>query len=244
MLISVIMPYFRKEKYIFSSVKSVLNQSYKKFELILVDDEVTESSSKILKKIQFLDKRIILLKNKKNLGAGLSRNKAIIRSRGKYIAFIDADDIWKKDKLKIQLNFMERISSKISHTSYIIHQNNRPQKIKKARKLNFKDLLHNCDIGLSTVMINKKLIKNIKFPSIKTKEDYILWLKITKKGISVDALNKQLTLWNDTQNSLSSSTLQKLADGYKVYRKYLKLNFITSLYYISCLSLNYIKKNL
>lgn len=243
MLISVIIPYFKKEKYIFSSVKSVLNQSYKKIELILVDDELSEFSFKLLNKIKLMDKRIKIIRNKKNYGAGISRNHGIKVSKGEYIAFLDADDLWKKNKLSEQYFFMRKNSSKICHTSYLILKNKKPHKIRKAKKQNYKNLRFSCDIGLSTVMIKKELIRFMKFPNLRTKEDYALWLKITRKGITIDALEKVLVSWNDVDNSLSSSVLQKIKDGYLVYRKYMKLGLISSIYHLSLLSLNYLKKS-
>jgi teichuronic acid biosynthesis glycosyltransferase TuaG len=135
---------------------------------------------------------------------------------------------------------------KISHTSYyIINHKNKIIGKRKARDLNYRQLLNSCDIGLSTVMMEKKLIKkDIKFASIKTKEDYILWLKITLNKNIIVALPHNLTKWRKLDNSLSSSKLQKIKDGYLVYRKYMNFNKFKSIFYLSLLSINYLLKKI
>ena len=101
-----------------------------------------------------------------------------------------------------------------------------------------------CDIGLSTVVAEKKIFtKSFKFPNQKTKEDFVLWLKILKKNIQIIGIDKNLTSWYSTKNSLSSSSIQKIKDAFKVYSKYMKFNFIKSVYFTLILSLNFFKKN-
>jgi teichuronic acid biosynthesis glycosyltransferase TuaG len=154
------MPYFQKRKYITSSVNSVLNQSYKNFELIIIYDDNNKNDLNLISKIKNKDKRIKLIINKKNLGVGFSRNIAIKKSKGKFIAFIDSDDLWKKNKLKKQLNFMIKNKYNFSHTSYdIVNNNILSNKKKIAKDLTYQELLKSCDIGLSTVIIKKNLIK-------------------------------------------------------------------------------------
>ena len=112
------------------------------------------------------------------------------------------------------------------------------------KKLYYKDILNSCDIGLSTVMINLNFMKknNFKFPKIKTKEDYVLWLKILKKTSFIKGINKNLTNYRKTKNSLSSNSFVNILNGYKVYRDYMKMGIIESLYRLIILSTNYLKK--
>ena len=226
-LVSVIVPYYNKKIYIYKTVKSILRQSYQNFEIIIIYDDDKEDIAS-LKKVLKLDKRIFLIRNSKNIGAGLSRNKGIKISRGDFIAFLDSDDIWFSDKLKLQLRFMQKNNSDFSFTSYDIIDDN---------------LVKSCDIGLSTVILKRKLFNNYyRFPNLKTKEDYVYWLKLAKKGIGMYGLNRSLTKWRATENSLSSNSKQKMLDAFLVYRKYLEFSLIKSLWCVIVLSSNYILK--
>ena len=244
-LISVIIPYFKKKKFIKETIKSVLDQTYQNFEIIIVYDDIDHQDLPYLNKIKNFDKRINLIINKKNMGAGISRNIAINYSKGNFIAFLDSDDIWKKSKLEKQVEFMKQNSLIVSHTSYdIINNYKKIIKTRKARSFHaVNDLLKSCDIGLSTVIISKKIKElDLQFPNLKTKEDFVLWLSILKKNIPIIAFNKNLSYWRKLDNSLSTSVLQKLIDAYRVYNKHMNFNFIKSLYYVLCLSINFLKK--
>tara|TARA_B110000196_G_C21118276_1_gene651749 strand:- start:1436 stop:1858 length:423 start_codon:yes stop_codon:yes gene_type:complete len=132
-----------------------------------------------------------------------------------------------------------------SHTSYeIIDYKNKIIGKRIARNFyNLNDLLKSCDIGLSTVLLNRSIfIDKFKFPDLRTKEDFVFWLNLLRKNIIIMGLDEKLTLWRKLNNSLSSSVLQKLMDGYKVYHKYMKFNFFKSIYYLFCLSFNYLRK--
>ena len=245
-LVSIIIPYFKKKDYILDAINSILNQTYQNFEIIIVYDDIDKSELSLIYKIQKVDKRIKVLINKKNLGAGLSRNYAIKNSNGKYIAFLDADDIWNVEKLKKQVSIMEQKNLSITHTSYmILDKNNNHANIRLAKNLDYKKLLKSCDVGLSTVMIKKDLFsKKNKFSNLKTKEDYVLWLLLTKSGYIFHPIKEILTSWRISQNSLSSPVLRKFIDGFNVYYKYMKFSFIKSIFLLIQLSLNYLWKNL
>ena len=245
-LVSVIMPYYKKKKYIELAVNSVIQQTYKNFELIIVHDDENKEDLNFLKNLIKKDKRIKLYINKKNLGAGESRNKGIKLSQGSLIAFLDADDLWTRNKLKKQIFFMKKNLVDISHTSYhIINSDNKIIGSRRAKDMNHKLLLNSCDIGLSTVIMKKKLITNkIKFANINTKEDYVLWLKITLNNKKIFALKNNLTKWRKLNDSLSASKIQKLYDGYLVYRKYMNFSLAKSFICLLLLSFNYGLKEL
>ena len=246
-LVSAIIPYYKKKKFFSRTLKSVLNQTYKNLEIIIIYDDDDTDELFFLKKLINKDKRIKLLVNKKNLGAGLSRNKGIKNSNGRFIAFIDADDIWLKAKITVQLKFMIENDYSATHTNYkIIDEKDQIIGIQKSRDIfKFENLIKSCDVGLSTVMIDRlKLVGNIKFPSLKTKEDFILWLRLLKKGVHLKSLDQELVNWRKNKNSLSSSILQKLKDGYLVYNKYLGYSILKSLYYLVVLSVNSVLKKL
>ena len=244
-LVSIIIPYYKKKEYILKTINSILNQSYSQFEIIIIYDDENLSDLNYLDKLFKSEKKIKIIKNSRNIGAGFSRNKGIENAKGDFIAFIDADDIWKKNKLEYQINFMIKEKLEFSHTSYeIIDKNDKVLGKRISRNfIKVDDLIKSCDIGLSTVIFRKKIIDDqTKFPNLKTKEDFVLWIKILQKNIFITSLNETLTSWRKIDNSLSSSTIQKLSDAFKVYNYYMKFNFFKSCYYVICLSINFLRK--
>ena len=239
------MPYYKKESYVEDSIKSILNQSYTNFEIILVNDEIEKKN--FVDALSNLDQRIRVIHNEKNLGAGISRNMGIKLTKGEYIAFCDCDDLWKKNKLELQLNFMKQFNLNFSFTSYdIIDENNNFISTRKAAdNIDFNKLRNSCDIGLSTVILKKNIFDNdkYKFANLKTKEDYVLWLKLASDNIEMKGIDQNLTSWRKSKQSLSSSTIQKLKDGYSVYRVHLGYGIIKSLFCLLILSVNFILKN-
>jgi len=243
-LISIILPYYKKKIFIQQTLNSILAQNYKKYEIIIIYDDPDKTDLFYLKKKIKQDKRIKLLINKKNMGAGKSRNKGINIARGHFLAFIDADDIWHPNKLYLQLNFMLKHKINASHTSYnIIDKDNNKIGLRKANTLSFEQLKKSCDIGLSTVMLKKNIIKkNQLFGPTKTKEDYIFWLNIAKRNHKFFSIKKALTSWRKLENSLSSPVLQKLSDAFYLYNVHLKENYLKALLSTIVLSLNFLKK--
>ena len=244
-LVSVIIPYFKKINFIAESINSVINQSYKNLEIIIVYDDFSHDDLDYILKLKELDPRINVVINSKNLGAGESRNIGILKSNGTYIAFLDADDIWTLNKIEYQINFMQKNKLDCCHTSYNIIDENRVIVAQRMAKnfQNLEELLKSCDSGLATVMLKKTIFSEYcKFPNIKTKEDFVLWLKILKKGHAFIAIDKNLSFWRNSKNSLSSSSYQKLIDGFRVYYIHMNYKFFKSLYLLICLSLNYLKK--
>ena len=182
-LVSVIMPYYKKRPYFKKSLDSVLLQKYQNIEIIIIYDDEDLKELNYIKKIIGKNKKIKLLLNKKNYGVSYSRNLGIKHAKGEYIAFLDCDDYWHKSKLITQLNFMKKNQCDFSFTSYLIvdEYNNLIGRWRAKKEIQYKDLKFTCDIGLSTVILKKNLLKSVKFPNLKTKEDYALWLILTKK---------------------------------------------------------------
>ena len=241
--ISVIIPYHKKISFIKKSLNSALNQTYQNKEIIIIFDDNNQEELKKIRLFIKNKKKIKLIINSKNLGAGLSRNKAAKVAEGKYLAFLDADDFWKNNKLSYQISIMKKLNIKISHTSYfIINENNKIVERRKAKlSQNYNDLLNSCDIGLSSVIIEKKLFLKNKFSSNKTKEDYAAWLKISKK-IPIYGIKKYLLFWRKTKNSLSSNIYQKIIDAFDIYYNKEKFGLIKSIYSVIKLSCNFLVK--
>ena len=242
--VSIIVPFYKNIKYIFRCIQSIYDQNYKNFEVILIYDDTDKRDLKLIQNKFKNYKNLNLHVNKKNIGVSMSRNKGIKKAKGYYIAFLDSDDFWKKNKLKKQIKFMEKNSLDFSFTAYDILKSNKVFKKKIKTIYTYDDLLKKCDIGRSTVIIRSKL-KNIgNFPNLRTQEDFALWLKYIKNGVKAKGINKSLSVWRDTPNSLSSNIFQKLKDSFMVYYHYENKNFFESIFSVLILSINKIKNTL
>tara|TARA_B100001027_G_scaffold108059_1_gene74446 strand:- start:80 stop:838 length:759 start_codon:yes stop_codon:yes gene_type:complete len=243
-LVSIIITYYRKQKYLIRTLNSIKKQNYKKYEIIFVFDDYNKKELTFIKKLLKKFKRKKIINNNKNLGVSKSRNIAIKYCNGKYIAFIDADDIWLKNKLKYQISFMDKNSIMFSFSSYgVIDENN---KILRYRKVNsnpsYNSLIKNNIIGLSTVVLHKKLKNKIKFKNLKTQEDFALWLKLLRLNITLYHIKKTLSYWRKTNESLSSNKFQKLRDAFKLFYKYENKNLLNAIYCVLILITNKILK--
>lgn len=247
LLISVIITYFKKKNFISETINSVLNQTYNNLEILLIYDDAEKNDLEFIKKLSKLDKRINLIVNKENLGVGQSRNVGLQLAKGKYIAFLDADDLWVQNKIEKQFIFMKRNKINFCHTSFdLIDEKGNYLFTKTAKNIDsYNQIITSCDIGLSSVMIEKNLVNNgFLFSNLRTKEDFYLWLILLKRGIKLYGLDEKLMQWRSLKNSLSSSLIIKLHDGFKLYNFYLGYGKLKSLYLLFILSVNYLIKKI
>jgi len=243
MIASVIMPYYRKKSYFVEAYYSALNQNIKNIEIIIIYDDRDHSELNFIKNIIKNKKNTKLIINKKQLGVGVSRNLGINIAKGKYICFLDCDDVWKRNKLSYQIKFMEKNFLDFTHTSYsVINENDKLLYSLKAKKeIMYKNLILSCDVALSTVVMKKDIFKNYQFTKITTKEDYLLWLQLSKNNIKIIGIDKIFTYWRKVSNSLSSDIWQKIKDAFKIYYIYEKQSFVMSIinvFFLSFFSLN------
>ena len=243
--VSVVMPFFRKKEFFEEAYNSVLNQSYPNIEIIIIYDDHDRGQLNFVKNIIKKSNTIIII-NKKNRGASYSRNVGIKKSTGYYVAFLDCDDIWHRNKLEEQINFMEKFQLDCTCTNYsVINKNGNILYCLSSPAIStYQSLLKSCDIGLSTVVIKKKLFNHFKFQNLLTKEDYLMWLNISKKGININSIQKTLVLWRDVKGSLSSNFIQRVKDSFKIYYYHEKQFLFQSIISIVILSLNSFKKKI
>lgn len=169
-LVSIITPLYNSEKYIAETIESVLAQTYSNWEMIIVDDCSKDNSTKIVEEYQKKDRRIKLYRNEINKGVSYTRNRAIDLSQGKYIAFLDSDDLWKKEKLEKQIKFMEEKNVVLSYTAYekINEDGSKRGEVRVPDKLDYEELLKNCLIGFLTAIYRKEELKDFKFGYVTT----------------------------------------------------------------------------
>lgn len=233
MLISIIIPYYKDKENIFDAVNSALKQSYKNIEIIIIDDENSVISKKILLSIKKKSKKIKVLQTRKNKGVSFARNFGISHASGNLIAFLDSDDIWKRDKLTMQVDYMNKNKIDLCYTNYYAFADKKIiYKVKIKKSLNYNQLLNECPISCSSVLLKKNILDKNKFKDLKTKEDYELWLRIAKKKYRFGGINKFLTGYRVRNNSLSSNHLNKLANAFKIYNKYNNFSIIRSILYV------------
>lgn len=240
-LVSIITPMFNSEEYIEETIESVLKQSYKNWEMIIIDDCSTDRSFELVKKYIDKDIRVKYLKNYENKGPAVSRNIGIDKSKGKYIAFLDSDDFWDIDKLKYQVIFMEKENFLITHTDYYF-TNIKGKKIKKiitSDKINYKKLLKGNQFKTMCMMINKELIKELRIPQIKH-EDYAFFLDLLRENIESIKVPKSLGMCRLRKNSVSSDKIKSALWTWRIYRDYENFNLIKTIYYF----INYVLKGL
>lgn len=246
-LISIITPVYNCEKYIEETIKSVINQSYNNWEMILVDDMSKDKSCEIIEKYQNYDSRIKLIKLDKNSGAAIARNTAMELAKGRFLAFLDGDDIWMPNKLEIQINLMLKNKAAISHTDYEVIADNGESLnkiVSVPKSLSYRQYLSNTIIQTVTVVLDKEYVGEIRMPNIKMRQDFATWLSILKKGYNALGINEVLGKYRRANNSLSSNKFKAMQKNWYVYRKIEKLNLYESIAAFSGYLFNAIKKRI
>lgn len=237
-LVSVIMPNYNTGRYVVDAINSVLNQTYKNLELIIVDDKSEDDSINVLKEIASKDARVKLILLSKNSGAANARNIAVEKAHGRYISFIDSDDIWSTDKIDKQVKFMRdrNVSFVASYYDYIDFENKNLNHIVKGPLLrDYFGVLKYCP-GNSTVIYDAVKLGKTTIPLIKRRNDYVMWLKVIKKSKQLYIIPDILVHYRIRPGSLSSNKKGLVKYHWRIYRKYEKLNLITTLYLIIYLS--------
>ena len=235
-MISIITPLFNTEIFIQSTIESVLSQTYQKWEMIIIDDGSTDGSVDIVRPFAKKDERINLICLPGNNGSAHARNEGIKNARGRYIAFLDSDDIWLPKKLEKQLRFMDRKNSPLTFTAYQkINENGKyiaQININKI-KVGYTDLLKTNHIGCLTAMLDTQLIGGkISMPLIEKRHDHGLWLSILKKGHTAYGLNEVLGEYRIRGGSISDNKIDNIKYQWKLYREVEKLSLIRSMYYM------------
>ncbi|CAM8291886.1 glycosyltransferase family 2 protein [Morganella morganii] len=228
-LVSIIMPCYNAEQYIKESINSVINQTYKNFELIIVDDLSTDRSIDIIK--SFNDDRIKLIQLTQNGGAGVARNAGIEAARGRFIAFLDSDDLWRPNKLEIQLKHMLSGNYPLSYTQYQkFTQEGKGKLVIPPNTVTYNELLYCNVIGCLTAIYDTKIVGKQFMPLIRKRQDMGLWLKILSQGHTAYCCPQVLADYR-TDSGMTQNKLDAAKYQWRFYRQELNFNIIKSTKY-------------
>lgn len=231
--VSIIIPVYNAEKFIGKTMESVLNQTYKNWEMLLFNDKSKDDSLKIIKKYSEKDERIKVIDSKENVGVVVARNKLIEIATGEFIAFLDADDYWREKKLEKQIKFMKEQNALISCTEYtrVTEDEKEINDIIIKEKITYEDMLKNNYLGCLTVIYNANKLGKRYFKEREKNEDYVLWLEIVKETKIIFGLKENLAFYRVLNNSRSSNKIKAAKDRWDVYRKIERLSLFKSIYY-------------
>ncbi|HFU3805249.1 TPA: glycosyltransferase family 2 protein [Streptococcus suis] len=248
-LVSVIIPMYNATLFIEETIQTVLQQTYSNTEIIVVDDCSTDTSYEVVSQLCQRYQNISLLQNKKNSGVGISRNIGVAKATGKFICFLDADDIWLPDKLEKQVNFMLQHQYAFTFTAYqFADENGRPVRkpIHVPSKISYKEALRNHTIWTSTVMLNMDLLtkEQISMPDVRKGQDTATWWKILKVTGYAYSINEVLSLYRRTSHSLSADKLAAVKRTWNLFRKVEGLSLLQAIVPFCGYVINAIKRRI
>jgi len=245
-LVSIIVPLYNAERYIESTIQSVLRQTYKSWELLLIDDCSNDNSYEIIKKYLNIEKRIRYFKLQYNGGAAVARNYGINIANGRYIAFLDSDDCWLEHKLAKEIALMNDNHCAFVYTAIqMINEKNEKlgNYISVPCKVNYNLLLKNTVIATSTVLIDKDIIGNFSMPNRRSGQDYATWLMLLRKVDYAYGINEPLCLYRKTSNSLSSNKLKSIKQVFDIQTKNEGISKMKAIYNTICFCFYAFKKH-
>jgi glycosyltransferase involved in cell wall biosynthesis len=236
LLVSIVTPMYNNETVIKETIQSVINQTYRYWELLLIDDCSSDHTVELVEQLVELDPRIKLFKHSKNKGAAAARNLGTKMSKGHYIAFLDADDLWLKDKLEQQMNILKTKNYDVCFGSYEwINSDGKSlqTKVEALKTLTYKKLLRANYIGNLTGIYNCKKLGKIYTKDLKKRQDWLLWLEALKRSENpACGITETIAYYRITEGSLSSNKINLIKHNYNVYKKGLGFSHVKSSVYI------------
>lgn len=234
-LVSIVMPVHNAERYIKASIESVISQTFKDWELLVINDASTDASMEIVKQIALSDQRIIILENKNNIGMpSAPRNLGVNMAKGRFIAFLDSDDLWKPCKLEQQLPLFDIKNIAIVYSNYEkMNQDGvlQPNRIVKAPlQISYKRMLLGNVIGNLTGIYDTQKVGKVEIKNVHH-EDYVMWLEILKKGYFGKNSNTISAVYRAHKGSISSNKLKLITWQWHIYRQVVQLSLVKSIYY-------------
>ena len=244
-LVSVITPVYKAEKYLRTTIDSVLAQTYPNIEMILVDDCSPDHSREIIEEYQQKTDKLVYHKQEKNMGAGVARNTALELGRGRYVAFLDSDDVWKPEKIRRQIHLMKKTDAPFCFTAIeMIDGNGKVTKPKRnvRKRVNYKVLLHNTMIPTSSVVIDRWQCGDFRMPLRRGGQDYATWLNLLRDGKVAYGINDALTQYRIDGESLSSNKLKSVKQIWEIQTQDEGINKVVAVLNIGVWAVNSVKK--
>lgn len=237
--VSIITPAYNASKFIIETIESVQSQTYENWEMIIINDCSTDDTWDKLTQIAKTEPRLKIVNNIENLRVSKTRNKGIDLASGRYLCFLDADDKWLPDKLKVQILFMKQQQVPFSFTGYEFADDNcspTGKKVTVPSQADYYYLLKRNIIWTCTTMFDLKVIdkQDLYMPEISLGEDVAVWRNVVKKYGPAYGINKILSLYRRSSNTLSSNKWKAVRQAWHNYRKIEQLNLIKTFYYFSC----------
>lgn len=242
-IVSIITPCYNSEKYIADTYNSIKSQTYTNWEWIIVDDCSSDKSGEIIQ--SFNDNRIKLIIQSKNQGAAYSRNLALNKAQGRFITFLDSDDLWLPNFLETTINYLIENNEELVYSSYKrVDENLKPllTDFIAVDKVDRNRILYNCPIPMLTSVYDSKRIGKIPVPDVELREDHAMWIDLLGRIKYARAINESLAIYRIRNNSVSRNKLRIAKKQYDVYRYYLKMNIFKSSYYTFFWAMNGLKK--
>ncbi|WP_283786878.1 glycosyltransferase family 2 protein [Bermanella sp. WJH001] len=239
-LVTVVTPSYKAERYLAHTIESVIAQTYPHWEMLLVDDSSPDNSNKLIESYAERDNRIKLVKLKENSGAAVARNKAIELAKGRYISFLDSDDTWLPTKLEQQVGYMQKNGIAFSYSAYekVDELGVVIGKVGVPEKVGYSDLLKVCSIGCLTAIYDTSMLGKVYMPLIRKRQDLGLWLRILKTIPFAYATPGVLAQYRIRSDSISANKKVAAQYTWKLYREVEGLNLLMASYYFSHYAVN------
>ncbi len=235
-LVSIIVPTFNSEKFITETIQSVQRQTFNNWEVIIVDDASTDTTVELITKINQTDPRIYLYQLEVNSGTGVARNTALDHAKGRYIAFLDADDLWMPEKLQKQLDFLNQQQIPFTFSSYdCIDEEGNPllKRVIPPKNMSYRQLFFCNYVGNLTGIYDTYFFGKIPISPIRKRQDWMHWLTVLKKIKRAQAIPESLAYYRVRQNSISASKFDLVKHNFAVYKQYHAFSWIVA---IGCMS--------
>lgn len=246
-LVSIITPVYNAEDFIEETILSVQDQTYEKWEMLLVDDCSSDSSAEKIRNLAEGDERIKYIRLEQNSGAAFTRNIGLDMAKGNYIAFLDSDDVWKRDKLQVQVDFLKENKVGFCFTSYryFLETGQLLQKVARApHRIDYNGLLKNTIIGCSTVLIDRNILGDFRMINVRRGQDTATWLQLLKKTDYAYGIYEDLVLYRVVNGSLSNNKLKAIKRTWNTYRNIEGLSIVKSAYVFVFYAYNALKKRI